>query len=114
MNKAELELKKLEARERRTQSIKELMQSIRELKEEIVNLKNQLAVGEKMLYTNQQVMLMFDISSHTIKKWRDEGYISFSQIGDKFLYSAKDIQKFLDHTRYDAYRFDEYPFKKKH
>ena len=113
MNKEELELKKLEARERRTQSIRELMQSIRELKEEIITLKNQLAVGEKMLYTNQQLILLFDISSRTLKKWRDEGYISFSQIGDKYLYSAKDIQKFLDRTRYDAYRFEDYPLKKR-
>jgi hypothetical protein len=37
-----------------------------------------------------------NISKRTAQSWRDEGKVSFSQIGSKIYYRMSDVQKLLD------------------
>lgn len=48
-------------------------------------------------------MELLGASSATLKKWRDEGELSYSLIGATYYYSGKDIEDFLRDHHYDAY-----------
>jgi uncharacterized membrane protein len=37
-----------------------------------------------------------NISKRTAQTWRDEGIISYSQVGSKIYYRMSDVQKLLD------------------
>lgn len=45
---------------------------------------------------NQEFIRQLNISKRTAQSWRDEGIISFSQIGSKIYYKMSDVQKLLD------------------
>ncbi len=45
---------------------------------------------------NQEFLQLMNISKRTAQTWRDEGKISFSQIGSKIYYRMSDVQKLLD------------------
>ena len=44
---------------------------------------------------NQEFLLMMKISKRTAQTWRDEGKISFSQVGAKIYYKQTDVEKLL-------------------
>jgi hypothetical protein len=45
---------------------------------------------------NQEFSQLLKISKRTSQTWRDEGKISFSQIGSKIYYKMSDVQRLLD------------------
>ncbi|MFC5271383.1 helix-turn-helix domain-containing protein [Adhaeribacter terreus] len=45
---------------------------------------------------NQHLMKQLKVSKRTLQNWRDQGLISFSQIGSKIYYNQKDIDTFLE------------------
>ena len=45
---------------------------------------------------NQELLQLMNISKRTAQSWRDEGKVSFSQIGSKIYYRMSDVQKLLD------------------
>ena len=45
---------------------------------------------------NQEFLQLMNISKRTAQTWRDEGIVSFSQIGSKIYYRMTDVQKLLD------------------
>lgn len=45
---------------------------------------------------NQEFIQIMNISKRTGQAWRDEGIISFSQIGSKIYYRMSDVQALLD------------------
>ena len=45
---------------------------------------------------NQEFLQLMNISKRTAQSWRDEGKVSFSQIGSKIYYRMSDEQKLLD------------------
>lgn len=59
-----------------------------------VNTK-QGAVQETYL-DNKQFMEMLKISPRTAQTWRDEGKISFSQVGSKIYYKLSDVEKCME------------------
>ena len=44
---------------------------------------------------NQEFLLLMKISKRTAQTWRDEGRISFSQVGNKIYYKLSDVEKLL-------------------
>ena len=44
---------------------------------------------------NQEFLLLMKISKRTAQTWRDEGKISFSQVGNKIYYKLSDVEKLL-------------------
>lgn len=44
---------------------------------------------------NQEFLILMKISKRTAQTWRDEGKISFSQVGNKIYYKLSDVEKFL-------------------
>ena len=44
---------------------------------------------------NEEFVVFMGISKRTAQTWRDEGKISFSQVGNKIYYKTSDIDKLL-------------------
>ena len=64
---------------------------------EEINLKIQTAhaaPGESFV-DNQQFLQLMKVSKRTAQTWRDEGKISFSQVGAKIYYKLSDIETML-------------------
>ena len=52
---------------------------------------------------NQEFLQLMNISKRTAQTWRDEGIVSFSQIGSKIYYRMSDVQKLLDKNYKEAF-----------
>ena len=84
----------------------------RELLEEIFRVvqgkknlsgNNDLPEQPSRVYSNKEVMDMLGVKDKYMKKLRDNGYIGYSREGDKYWYSQKDVDDFLNRFHYDAF-----------
>lgn len=73
------------------------------LRKEVKAIKYSIVSEVKPAYTNQEVMDIFHIASATLKKWRDTGIIGYSLVGNVYLYSKEDINKFLSDNHFSAF-----------
>ena len=62
--------------------------------------------SQKPLYTNKELLELLDVNSKTLKKYRDNGWLGYSQAGDKFFYSADDLNHFLSMTHQEAFAWN--------
>ncbi len=56
---------------------------------------SQILEDKPKLFTNKTLCEFLDVSDKTLKKYRDEGQIGYSQVNDKFWYTQEDIDTFL-------------------
>jgi len=69
------------------------------------DLKNkQRTEPDQIWYDNQEFLQLMNISKRTAQTWRDEGIISFSQVGSKIYYRMSDVQKLLDSNYNQAFK----------
>lgn len=69
-----------------------------ELTSRLDALQNQLASksdNSKSFMDNEEFLAFMRISKRTAQSWRDEGKISFSQVGNKIYYKISDVDKLL-------------------
>lgn len=90
--------------------IEDVVKGITALRKEIRQLKDGLLIGNKVVYTNQDMMDMFGIGVKTLKKWRDSGDLGFSLKGNTYSYSRKDVEEFLSANHFKLYD-DERPLR---
>jgi len=66
------------------------------------------ASNSKAVYTDKEIMELLHIDRKTLKKYRDEGLLSYSHPFDKYYYSNDDLQKFLlnPKIRYEAFNIN--------
>jgi len=64
--------------------------------EDIKSAVSQKQNSENIFLDNQQFLQLMNISKRTAQSWRDEGIISFSQVGSKIYYRMSDVKKLLD------------------
>jgi hypothetical protein len=69
-----------------------LLASVEEIKTQLK--KGNQKPSEKFL-DNQEFLMMMKISKRTAQTWRDEGKISFSQVGGKIYYKFSDVEELL-------------------
>ena len=64
---------------------------------EIIKILEDLEFETKsrQLYSNEQLAIKLEVSKKTLKKWRDEGKIGFTQIGRKIFYTQEQVNDFL-------------------
>ena len=61
-----------------------------------INSKN--LPKQEVFLDNEEFIKMLKISRRTAQTWRDEGKISFSQVGNKIYYKLSDVEKTMqDH-----------------
>ena len=77
-----------------------LMQQLDELKSMLAEKQKS---PENLFVDNQEFIQLMNISKRTAQKWRDEGIISFSQIGSKIYYSMADVQELLSKSYKPAF-----------
>ena len=49
--------------------------------------------------SNKEVKDLLNIQDRLLKKYRDDGLLGYSQVGDKFWYSRDDIDNFLSYCK---------------
>lgn len=81
-------------------SLTTLTEEVKALKE---GLKSIVTVQPKQLYTNKSLKELLGVGDKLIKQYRDNGLLSFTQVGDKFWYSQEDIEKFLAVSHNEAW-----------
>lgn len=86
----------------REENLTELYQEIKSLKYELSNLKE---IHSKKIYNNNEIKNLLGVQDKLLKKYRDDGLLAYSQVGDKYWYTEKDIDQFLAHTHQIAYSF---------
>ena len=71
----------------------------KELVNRLDDLKSSISEKQKTpkdpFLDNQEFIQMMNISKRTAQNWRDDGIISFSQLGSKIYYRMSDVQKLL-------------------
>ena len=72
--------------------------------EEVRSLKENLS-NTKALYTNKEMRELLNVNDKTLRFYRNEGLLSYSQIGNKFFYTAKDLNDFLANNHMSAFYY---------
>lgn len=66
-------------------------------------LRKQQEPSSLQYISNEEFLKLMSISKRTAQTWRDEGKISFSQIGHKIYYLLSDIEDLLKHHHVKAF-----------
>ena len=64
-----------------------------------------VAMLNKPLYTNKEMMKMLDCNDKTLRKYRNDGYLSYVRVGDKIYYTVDDICQFIKNNHFIAYQY---------
>ena len=79
----------------------EIITRMDEIKSEI---KGTSKSSENEFIDNADFIQLMKISTRTCQNWRDEGKISFSQVGGKIYYKMSDVQELLNHNYNPAFK----------
>ncbi len=71
----------------------ELVLRLDELK---ISLESNQKPSQDTFLDNQEFIQLMNISKRTAQTWRDEGIVSFSQIGNKIYYRMSAVQTLLN------------------
>jgi hypothetical protein len=86
-----------------SEAFQEIINKLDEIKAEFIKQKNKQPLTDIWL-DNAQVCDLLKISIRTLQTYRDEGILSFSQIGSKIYYKASDIETHLNKHHNKAFR----------
>ena len=67
-------------------------------------LESNQKTSKETFLDNQEFIQLMHISKRTAQTWRDEGKISFSQIGSKIYYKMKDVEVLLNKNYNKAFK----------
>ena len=81
--------------------LKQINNKLDELQQGFCNFKSQLSIMSKPSYTTEETLKILGVSAPTLRKWRLEGLIGYSQVGSIILYSQEDISNFLKTNHID-------------
>ena len=83
-------------------SLTAMFEEIKSLKEEVKHFS--IAPSQPTIYTNKTIKELLGIEDKLLRKYRDNGLLSYTQVGDKYWYTQADVDKFLSSNYYEAYR----------
>ena len=79
-----------------------------DLMSKLDTIQNQISLKKKKkketFLDNQEFLLLLKISKRTAQTWRDEGKISFSQVGNKIYYKLSDVEKLMQENYNKAFK----------
>ena len=78
------------------QDISALKEYIQKLTKEVENLSKSVYVNK--VYTNNDLMKLLGVSGKLIKLYRDSRLLPFHSVRDKYWYTQKDIDTFMQRT----------------
>ena len=56
------------------------------------------------LFHNKSLQEYLGVNHRLLAKYRNDGYLGYTQIGEKFFYTQEDVEKLLKSNYYEAYR----------
>ena len=68
-------------------------------KEEIDKVILDIAMCKMRIYTTKEVCHLLNIAPKLLVRYRNDGLLPYSRVGDKYWYTQKDIEEFLKRTR---------------
>lgn len=88
--------------------IEALLKEIKGLRAELNDIRTGLKatkvkLNPDALYNNKEIRLLLNVDERLIKKYRDNGYLSFYRQDDKYWYKGKDVIDFLNRCYYKAF-----------
>ncbi len=78
-----------------------LQNTLEELKVKIDTISKK---PQEVFVDNQEFLFLMKISKRTAQTWRDEGKISFSQVGNKIYYKMADVEELLQKHYVKAFK----------
>ena len=84
----------------RADSLTELFNEVKSLRSELSTIK---VAPLNKIYTNSEIKELLGIQDKLLKKYRDNGLLAYSQVGDKYWYTQSDIDQFLESNYFAAY-----------
>ena len=84
---------------------KEFKEEIKALRIELEKVNEWLSKGRmgKRIFSNADILEMLQIKTSTLRKYRDEGYLGYSKVGDKYFYTVEDVNRFLEKSHYEPF-----------
>ena len=79
-----------------------LISKVRELTHQLSNLQEELTVSPQY-YSNKELRELLNVEEKLIRKYREQGLLSYSKVGHKYWYSQHDVIEFLNKNRFDAF-----------
>lgn len=67
----------------------------------IERLKVMLYEDQIIVYDNEQICKILGISSKVLFRYRCDGLLPYSRVGDKYWYSQEDLDSFMKNTHKD-------------
>ncbi|HZX74072.1 MAG TPA: helix-turn-helix domain-containing protein [Cyclobacteriaceae bacterium] len=86
-----------------SQAYKELLAQLQQIKSQLDSLKKMAPLEDTWLDNNEVVQLL-KVSKRTLQTYRDDGKLSFSQVGSKIYYRSSDIDNFLKRHYKSAFK----------
>lgn len=65
------------------------------------------SVSPKYLFNNKSLQEYLGVNHRLLAKYRNDGYLGYSQIGEKFFYTMEDVERLLRSNYYEAYRLKQ-------
>lgn len=62
-------------------------------------------VQSKPIYNNKDMKAILGVSDKLLMKYRNDGLLSYSQVGEKFWYTQKDLEQFITNNAQFAYAY---------
>ena len=90
------------------QIMRTLLKEIKELRTELNDLRTgveaaKIKVDPNYIYNNKDIRLILGVDDRLIKKYRDNGYLTYYRQDDKYWYRGYDILNFLKRSKYEAF-----------
>ena len=73
---------------------------------ESMNEKSKASFGNERFLTDKEVSAWLKVSRRTLQDYRNNGMVSYYQLGGKILYKESDIEKLLMSGYRNAYRME--------
>ena len=73
------------------------------ISKKIDNLSETLLKKKADVFTNAEMKKILGVGDKLLKKYRDDGLLSYSQVRDKFFYSDKDLAEFLQKNHRNSF-----------
>lgn len=79
-----------------------IVSKVRDLTLKVSMLKDK-CVAQPQYYNNKELCKVLGVEERLIQKYREQGLLAYSKIGDKYWYNQQDVLDFLEKTRHPAF-----------
>ena len=84
----------------KAENFNELYHEVKSLRSELSSI---LTTPPPRVYTNKDVKELLGVEDKLLRKYRDNGLLAYTHVGDKFWYTQTDIDQFLASNYFTAY-----------